>query len=164
MNSIITNPPATQEGIGIQTAVLTADFPKTNDTLTAVTGWSTIITLEAGKTYRVTAVFVASLVAVAAQVDLDGGTSVFDGMSGSMWFYDSDVASFNEAVPAVGNTGVAGGAGGYVLPFHYDVVIEVATGGTFIPRFAQITPNATASTLLKYSTISAQEISPTPTY
>lgn len=162
MNSIITNPPATQEGIGIQTAVLTADFPKTNDTLAVVTGWSDTITLEAGKTYRVTGQFVISADTGGYNFDFNGGTVTVTDMDGGALVWESGIATVQFAQAPNLNFGLSGADGIIFVPF--DMTMQIATSGTLTPRLAQQTTDAAASTLKKYSTISAQEISPTPSY
>jgi len=144
----------------IQTAVLQADFSKTNDTLAAVTGWSRTITLEAGKTYRVTGQFyVDATVDSGAVMDFDGGSVTATGVGGTVMLRDDGGLSLNTTT---GLADVWQSKEFMILVFDFEV--QVNAGGTLIPQLSQQTTHATAATLKKYSTLSAQEVSPSPTY
>lgn len=149
----------------IQTAVLTADFPKTNDTLAAVTGWSTTITLEAGKTYRVTGQCVTFSDTVGGfQIGFNGGTVTQTAANGggSVWSLSNELYSAPLIDDITGSLLTSGVDGNFLI--NIDFTIQVDAGGTLILQFAQLVTDAVASVLRKYSTISAQEISPTPSY
>lgn len=138
---------------GLQTAVLQADFPKTNDTL------------EAGKTYRVTLLGAVGAEPGGAVFDFGGGTVTATGMSGIgmvMNVGSNTIAPtyiFSLTTPVYGFDADGSNDG-----FTAEVTIHVNAGGTLIPRFAQSTTDVTASNLKKYATISAQEMSPNPVY
>lgn len=131
----------------IQTAYLLADFPKTNDTLEAVTGWNRPIVLEAGKVYRVTGQFIT--------VNGDSGGIKFDFAGGSATalaisgYLTSDVIA--GSIDALNHTfGFADSAAGI-----FDFTMVVDAGGTLIPRFAETATDATSSTFNKNNTYSA---------
>lgn len=141
-----------------QTAVLQADFPKTNDTLSVVTGWSTPITLTAGKTYEVQTAFWMVGGGSGWLLDFVGGSVTATGAVGRgnyipVQLDDTELTNFS--TPLAASTD-----GGLFLTF----IIQVSAGGTLIPRLSQQVTDVTAAKILKYSTYSVTEIVPLPVY
>lgn len=157
--SDVPNPAAARIALEVPTilsAVLQADFPKTNDTLANVTGLT--LTLEAGKWYRITGrVNWSADDSVGGKIDFAGGSATATGVSGLAQANDSATANNAILIDALTSTiGVAS----FPAAVYFDFTIQVDAGGTFIPRFAQNTTDAAASNLLKYSTINAQDVTP----
>lgn len=144
-------------GTAIQSAVLEADFPKDDDTLTAVPDLT--LNLEAGHRYRITGQFMAVEAGGGggALIDLAGGTVVAAGVGGVSNRKDDGGSNI------VGITGLNDflcGEDGGTARAMIDLVIDVDTSGTLIPRFAQLSTNIAASVLRKYSAIYATDITP----
>lgn len=144
-----------------QTAVLQADFPKTNQTFSVVTGWSTTVTLTAGKTYRVSGQFHWLDAAVSGKTDFGGGSVTATGTGGFAFVTDDNGSTPFEIDALTGS--FFGGLDGNAF-VSFDFTIQVNAGGSLIPRFAQVTTDVGASTLLKYSTYTVTEVYPTPVY
>jgi len=142
---------ATSQVALTQSAVLEADFPKTNNTFANVTDLT--LNLEAGRWYRITGVVRIFAEVVGARLDFQGGTAILVGQSDFIIGYQG--GSFALADPST--LVINAGADAY---FQINLQVQVDTGGTFIPRFRQHTTDATASTLLKYSTIQAIDVTP----
>ncbi len=141
----------------IQSAVLQADFPKTNNTLTAVPDLT--LNLTAGHWYRVTGqVVVTDLNNAGEKMDLGGGSATITAMEGSSWAFASGVLGVLEVTTLT--TEMFGGFTDSPVLMTFDVTIQVNAGGTLIPRFAQAATDAQATTLLKYATITAQDVTP----
>lgn len=138
---------------GFQSAVLTEDFAKTDDTLTAVTDLT--LNLEAGKTYRVTGRLQATSGddLVYALLGLHGGTATVIGLQGVMRRAD-DMGTFQGLITSITDSFQTNYDGWY----EFDLTVEVDAGGTFVIQFSQGATNAAASTLKKYSTITAQRL------
>jgi len=143
----------------IQSAVLLADFPKTNDTLTAVPDLT--LNLEAGHWYRVD--FTCSLLPDAGYADVDfaGGTVTATGVGGAYTSFDGNLLTFGGGVISILGVLVTNGDNSGELGWvSGSFVVQVNAGGTLILRFAQASTNAAAATLLKYSTIQAIDVTP----
>lgn len=147
----------------VQTAVLQADFPKTNNTLAVVTGWDKDINLLAGHIYRITGTANANPNNSPGgfQLLMGGGSATFlSGESGGLFGYDVT----NTAALSTGNTdplttGLTNNSDGYAV-LSWDFIRKVDTAGTLIAQFAQAATNATASILNKYATITAEDVTP----
>lgn len=142
-------------GATILSAVLSADFSKTNDALANVAGLS--LTLEAGKKYRVVGRFDTDCGTGGIQIDFAGGIVAPLGVRGVARLdnFSNDLrTSLNLNGLDTAPFFTPDGTGCYA----FDFTIEVDTGGTLIPRFAQAVTDASASVLQKYSTIQAVEI------
>ncbi len=149
-------PPQVSDG---QSKVLAADFPKTNQTLTAVTGLT--LNLDTGHWYLVTGELYYDGGVTGAQFDLAGGSATATGIVGEDLSWVDGVAYVNPIVALNSALGPASNAGGFTgLTLSFVTTIQVNAGGTFIPRFAQVTTDVGAATLKKYSTLTAQDVTP----
>lgn len=143
-----------------QSAVLEADFPKTNDTLAVVTGFDKDITLIAGHWYKVAFNFITGGGVGGSNWDWNGGTATITGMDGQAVFigYEGDPPGPTNRLTALTTSFSAGVIVSGAMAG--EVVIQCLAGGTLKPRFAQDTTDAAATTLLKYSIITAQDVTP----
>lgn len=140
----------------VQSAVLEADFPKDDDTLTAVPDLT--LNLEAGHRYRITGQMSAVGAGGSALIDLAGGTVVVAGVGGLDTKFDAGGVAL---VPITDLTDfLCGEDGGSSARTVIDLVVDVETSGTLVPRFAQLSTNIAASVLRKYSAIYATDITP----
>lgn len=139
----------------VQTAVLEADFPKTNTTPANVTDLT--LNLEAGHWYRITGRLETSNDGSGgALLDFNAGTCTLTEMRG---FAIGSLAGF-QALDMNGRTdNLFGGVidSGTML---LDITVQVDQGGTLIPRFALAVADVDPSTLKKYTTIQALDVTP----
>lgn len=141
----------------VQTAVLEADFPKTNDTFANVTDL-TLTGLLAGHWYFVQFAVTPSAGAVAAAVmDLAGGTATVTGMKLDT-VYIEDGAPTTASLGALADTFTA--AAGFNTAFNFSGVIQINGAGTLIPRLKQSVTDASACNVLKYAAITAIDVTP----
>lgn len=140
----------------IQTAVLTADFPKDNDTLANVTDL-TLTGLLAGHWYQVTGRVASSSPAVGWQLGFNGGTVTATGLSGGYLLRNND-NSLNEGANLSALTDLIVASSADPSFALFDFTIQVNAAGTLIMQFAQNTTNATPTPLLKYATIQAIDV------
>lgn len=150
------------EPVGVPTilsAVLQADFPKINNTLEDVPAL-TIEGLVVGHIYKI------EFNGISFSGDVGGGKVGFDGgsvvgtVSGFAGVCQEQGSPFNGAeIPTLAQTfdGTSNGGNSF---FDAKFVIEVSTGGDLIVQYAQTNTNAVASSLLKYTAISATDITP----
>lgn len=137
----------------ILSAVLQADFPKTNDTLEAVPGLT--ITLPVGW-HRITGRLNASSSPGGGAADLGGGTcTTTTAIGGFTGFSDGSNTGGAAEDREAGITVATPAASGFAM-FDYTVLVTVA--GTLSVQFAQQATHATATNLLVGATICSQSI------
>lgn len=143
-----------------QSAILGTSFPKDNDTLAVVTGFDKDITLIAGHIYQIAMRLYITSGDGGSRIDFNGGTFVptaLQGMSSVLNGNDNTVSAYT-AITALTDLVSTPAAGGAAIEFVVDFTVEVATGGTLKIRFAEAVTDVTASTLLKYATITATDV------
>lgn len=146
----------------VQTAVLTADFQKVNQTLANVTDL-TLTGLVAGRWYQITITGTVEGGATAgAVIDFAGGTATATGVRGSIQSFDFDAPGFaGGGIITALNTAINLSITNTLGAFTGSFTIQVDAGGTLIPRFAQQVTNAgEPSTLKKYATLQAIDVTP----
>ncbi len=143
----------------VKFAVLQNDFPKVNQTFANMTDLT--LNLTSGRWYRVTLEASVTTNGGSAQFDFAGGNATATGLTGEGFTSDYD-SQLMYPVSMVALSSVIGpfGSVGSTDVMAMTFTIRVNAGGTLIPRFAQLATNATPSTVLKYSTITAQDVTP----
>jgi hypothetical protein len=142
----------------VQTAVLEADFPKDDDTLTAVTDLT--LTLLAGHWYRVNGQFVVNgSSGGGVKIDFGGGSATATAAFGGYLTFDA-LNGQAAGGPIISLTYVFAGAFEDYMSVSFDFTVQVNAGGTLIPRFAQATTDAAASTMEPCSTIQCIDVTP----
>jgi hypothetical protein len=124
---------------------VSADFSRTSSTaLTSITGLTS--TLTAGKAYQfdINLFTTSSGSSGGIQADLNGGTATVTTLIGDSQLFDG-TAITARTLPAALTTVLCSSASMATATCHIWGTIVVNAGGTFIPRFAQNTSNATAS-------------------
>ena len=136
---------------------VSATFTKTSDTaLAAIPGLSS--TLVAGKTYAFEIQLYTTGVALGGtKVDLSGGTATATAIIGQATSFDGTTVRTGTRVAAL-NTALCSNASNAAALCQIYGTITVNAGGTFIPRFAQNTSNATSSTVAIGSTMIIHQI------
>jgi len=155
-----TNSGARAEGIlnalnPLLSTVLTSNstHPQTNDVLAAVSGLS--VTLQAGKTYLVTAVlFTTAGASGGNKVDLGGGTVTATSFRGLAQIYGTG-APANTRLTAL-TTSAGATADNTMIVLKARIVVNAA--GTLVVRHAQNASNASDSIIYAGSYITAQEL------
>ncbi len=144
-------PPQVSEG---QSKVLSADFPKTNDTLTNVTAWT--LNFDTGHTYQIRIVFSMECAAVGGKMAFAGGSVVAANVNG---FWSGNFGGpLSESINDLSTShGFGSGDNGWA---EVIMTLTATTGGTFIPTFAQQTTDAGATSLITNSVITAQDVTP----
>ena len=136
---------------------VSSTFTKTSDTaLAAITGLGS--TLVAGKTYAFEIQLYTTGVATGGtKVDLNGGTATATAIIGQATSFDGTTVRTGTRVAAL-NTALCSNASNAAALCQIYGTITVNAGGTFIPRFAQNTSNATSSTVAIGSTMLLHQI------
>lgn len=139
----------------IQSAVLEADFPKTNDTFANVTDLT--LTLTAGHWYRVTGYLDMFSDVVGSLFDFNGGSATITGMNGMTVGLDDGTIAL---LPLQNLTDSLISSYGAAAFYQVDFIVQINAGGTLIPRFRQASTDATPNFVKKYSTIQAIDVTP----
>lgn len=138
---------------------VTSDFSKTADTaLAAITGLSA--TLLAATTYGFEAVlYVTCAAAGGFKVDLNGGAATVTSMIADFLSIDNATVRSQVQTDALATLGY-NTSGSATTPIKLVISGTITTNGagTFIPRFAQSSSNATASVVLRGSRMSVWTI------
>lgn len=143
---------------GYLSAVLQSDFTKTNNTLASVTDLT--LNLEAGKWYRITGQLTEAGPTSGGTLDFAGGTVTATGVSGNAVGFDDNSGSLLAISIASLGGATLNVSSGDIAYWNFDFTIQVNAGGTLIPRFAQDVTDADPSTLRKYATIQAVDVTP----
>jgi hypothetical protein len=124
---------------------VSSTFSKTSDTaLASITGLSA--TLTAGKTYYFDIIlYTTSGGSGGTKVDLNGGTATATSLIGEAILFDASTA--HQTRFSALNTALCNQLNVTAANCHITGTITVNAGGTFIPRFAQLNSNGTASTV-----------------
>ncbi len=134
---------------------------KTADTLRSSTTTLTAdphlsLTLATGKVYRIDfEIYFYGDVSI-AKVDFNGGTATMAGLRGEAKTYslDGDGLLNVVGINTLADESAAGFAGATTL-LQGSIIVEVNAGGTLVMRWAQVASDATATTVYKYSNITA---------
>lgn len=139
-------------GSTILSAVLEADFSRTNDTPTNVTDLT--LTLPVGW-YRITGRGKVTSGTVGWSWNIfDGGTAVItDGYATTIIGKGVAVAVEADSFSYVADSAVQ---------FYFDATVEVGTAGTLVPQFFQSVTDVDPAVLAKYTVIQAFDITPAP--
>jgi len=142
----------------MQKAYLTADFPKTNNTLANVTDLT--IDLVAGHVYDIQFLGYVDNSAGLSRMDFNGGSATITAgnMKGLWQLNDLDTQTITPSSITALNSAAAGGPSGASCVYTARFTIQCLASGTLIPRFAQDSTDASASTLDKYATITRVDI------
>lgn len=144
-NKTLTTPTINTPIMGGQVARATAQFDRTDTTLTAVTGLS--LALLAGATYKVRAVLPTTCDATGgSKFSLDTGSTLT--ATAINYQGTNKTASALVCTQATALNGSVGGAGAANLECIIEGTIVVNAAGTLVVKFAQNAANATSSVLI----------------
>jgi hypothetical protein len=138
----------------IQTAVLTADFDKTNDTLTAVSDLT--LNLLAGHWYRVTGLLHIVSDSNGCDLSFAGGDVVIPNVTGHL-VWKSLTTSLVSDILLSGIDTLTNISNSVCVQIEF--VAEVLTGGTLIPQFAGHQHVGDCS-IIKYASIQCIDVTP----
>jgi hypothetical protein len=140
---------------GGQSRVSSTFSATSNTTLAPITGLS--VTLTSGKTYAFDSILYATTSSGGMQVDLNGGTATATAVIGDAIAMTGTYIETQTRYSAL-NTALCAGNFSGTTNCHITGTITVNAGGTFIPRFAQNSSNATASTVAAGSIMIVQQL------
>lgn len=140
------------------TAVLQSDLSKTNSTFENVTNLT--LNLAAGRWYLVTLEgFILSGLAVGGVIDLSGGSVTATAVRGS-YRVASVEGGYDSSIGAFASLATTASTSAEESVISISTIIHVNAAGTLIPRFKQVSTNATATVLGKYSYLTIKDITP----
>jgi len=139
--------------------VLQADVPQATDAPLAITDLT--LNLVAGHWYQITGVIYADLSAnVPSAFTIDGGAATATGIVGEYSGF-IDGSMFAEPIEIFGSSWTWNSLSGFSgTTMQFVLTIQVNAGGTFVPQIVLAADDASPTTILKYSTIQAVDITP----